>query len=173
MALGVRELAGFVVGEGVLPQERPVLAVVGFERFEDGEQLFGEVGDARAGAAEYEQAAGEAHHEHVAGEVRQMLADEPERLASVAFDHEGYGFGLLSLAAGGAEGELAGEGGGFARLRHVAAIHEVKGVQGAGEREGVVELNRGGDFGFGAVNLGEEAVDALDVALGGGGGFGG
>ena len=66
---GVVEVSGLVVGEGVLSEECPVVAVVGLEGLKHCEKLVWEVGDACAAASEDEEAVGEPDHEHVSREL--------------------------------------------------------------------------------------------------------
>ena len=164
---GVGEVAGLVVGEGVLSEERPVFAVLGLERLEHGQELFGEVGDARAAASEDEQAVGEPDHEHVARELVEVLSNEPERLVTVAFDHQADGLDVLLLAPGGVDGELPGVGDGLPGPGHIHGVQLEQAFGGVRYRESVVCLDRLGDGQVGAVDLREEAVDGLDVLFSG------
>ena len=163
----VVEVAGLVVGECVLSEECPVLAVLGLERLEHGQELFREVGDARAAASEDQQAVGEPDHEHVAWELVEVLADEPERLVPVAFDHEADGLDVLLLAFGGVDGEFSGVGDGLSGPSHVHGVHLEQGFGGVGDSEPLVGLNRLGEGQVCAVDLREEAVDGLDVLFSG------
>ena len=155
-----------MVGEGVLSEERPVLAVLRLERLEHGQELFREVGDACAAASEDQQAVGEPDHEHVAWELVEVLADEPERLVAVAFDHQADGLDMLLLALCGVDGEFPGVGDGLSGPGHVHGVHLKQCFGGVGDSETLVGLNRLDDCLVRAVYLGEEAVDGLDVAIG-------
>ena len=72
------------MGEGVLAEEGPVVAVGRRNLAHHRHQVVGEVRNAGAEAAQHVQALGDAHGEGVGGKLVQVLVDQPDGLGALA-----------------------------------------------------------------------------------------
>ena len=161
------EASGLVVGEGVLSEECPVVAVARLQLLEHGVKLIREVLHARAAASEKVQAVGDAHHHGVARELVQVLKSNGEGLGAVAVDEESDAFDVLLLAAGCASHKLLRLGYACLGFCRRAAEHLHHAQPGVGQRKAFVRIYRLLKELLRAVALFEQNVNAFDIMLGG------
>ena len=155
-----------MVGEGVLAEERPVVAVAWLQLLQHGVKLFGEVLDTCAAASEQVEAVGDAHHHGVAREFVEVFKGDGEGFGALTVGEERDALDMLLLAAGCASDELLGFGYACLGVRCRTAEHLHHGQSGVGEREAFVCLYRLLKTLLGAVALFEQQVNAFDIVLG-------
>ena len=97
-----------MVGEGVLAEERPVVAVARLQLLQHGVKLFGEVLDTCAAASEQVEAVGDAHHYGVAREFVEVFKGDGEGFGALTVGEERDALDVLLLAAGCAFWRAAG-----------------------------------------------------------------
>ena len=128
------------MGEGVLAEECPVVAVVRLHAPKERQQLPGEVRNARSAAPQQKESAREPQHHRVPGILIQLLPDKGQGLGSIPVHKKRYGLDvpLFSLRDSGRKGR--GTRDACLRLCNLGPQHQHYGDRGVGERKAFICL---------------------------------